>query len=81
MASLPAALCRAVAKGRRTIWSLLALMKSSGRGAMRGALETGSDLRVFFDPDDPSRHHARPDGEPPPAETRIYDLQSLRLPY
>ncbi len=35
-------------------------------GELEESAETGSDLRVFFDPDDPSRHHARPDGKPPP---------------
>ncbi len=35
-------------------------------GDMEGALKEGSEVRVYFDPEFPSRNHARLDGSPPP---------------
>ncbi|MBI2900789.1 MAG: hypothetical protein HYY17_11450 [Planctomycetes bacterium] len=34
-------------------------------GTVEGTLPVGTDVHVFYDPDDPSRHHATADGSPP----------------
>jgi hypothetical protein len=45
-------------------------------GILEGMSEKGAQVRVFFDPADPSRNHARTDGEKPP----VYQDSGFPLP-
>ncbi|MDP6958710.1 MAG: hypothetical protein QF645_07845 [Planctomycetota bacterium] len=45
-------------------------------GVMEGSSKEGAEVQVFFNPADPSRNHARTDGEKPP----LYQDSGFPLP-